>query len=151
MRASRVVGLAAVALLTAVAPLLAVQQPAGAVNNDDDQSGQLTFVDYSGNAATCTLVNDSHHDTNAHSASAYAVLYGTADCHYPNAYLILTVVGNDENGVSHTATGTGYSDNFTVTLDHAVSSIRTFADVHFQNCNPNTSASCALAVGAAPK
>jgi hypothetical protein len=150
MRTSRVVGLAAVALTAAVAPLLAGQQLAGAAVNEDQPSAQITFVDYGGSQATCTLVNDSRHDTSAHTASVYAVLYGTADCHNPNIYLILTVTSKDEKGVSHTASGTGYSDNFGAGLDHAVSSVRTTAEVHFQNCNPNIS-SCVLTVPAAPK
>src|SRR4051812_41828752 len=121
MRTSRFVGLAAVALLAAGSPLLAVQQPAGAVINEDQPSAQITFIDYGGNQATCTVVNDSRHDTSAHTASVYAVIYGTDDCHYPYTYLILTVTGKDEKGVSHTASGAGYSDNFTAALDHAVS------------------------------
>ena len=137
--------------MAVVAPLLASQQPAGAVVNEDEPSAQLTFVDYGGSAATCTLVNDSRHDTSAHSASAYGVIYGPSDCHYPNTYLTITVTGKDEKGVSHTASGVGYSDNFSVVLDHAVSSVRTTVDVRFQDCNPNTSASCELAVSAAPK
>ncbi len=150
MNTRRGIALAAVALMAAVAPLLASQQPAGAANNDDNQSRQISFVDYGGIGATCTVVNDSHHNTTAHTASAYAVLYGTSACHDPNIYLVLTVTGKDETGVSHTATGTGYSDNFTVTLDHAVSSVQTTAEVHFETCNSNVNL-CVLTVPAAPK
>ena len=147
MRASRVVGLAAAALMVPVAPLLAGLQPAGAVVNEDEPSAQITFFDYSGSQSTCTVVNDSRHDTTAHTASAYGVIYGPDDCHNPYAYLTITVTGKDENGASHTATGSGYSDNYTVALDHAVSSIHTTVDVRFQNCT----SSCEVAVPASPK
>src|SRR4051794_17653808 len=102
--------LAGARLLTAAAPFILMQEPAGAAVNDDNKSAQLTFAAYGGGAVTCTVYNSSNHDTTNKTATASGSSYGPSQCYDAGStYYTVTVSAKDENGVTHSTTASAYT------------------------------------------
>ena len=133
-----------------MAPFAVGQQPAGAAVNQDNRTGQLTFVDYNRQVVTCTVSNSSSHDTSAHTARTFGTSSGGAASCRTDVLFFVTITAKDEGGRTRTATADGYN-GIGQSVDHAYSGVRTSVYAYFNDCDFSASNSCSLEVTAAPK
>ncbi|MDQ6696198.1 MAG: hypothetical protein M3Z46_01905 [Actinomycetota bacterium] len=135
-------------LAVAGLPLLASQQPAGATTTTDTKSGSLMFVDFNGHFESCTLTNQSTHDTDDPNHPTAKVTGSTSNgCTGP---MSLTINFTDKDGAKQSVTTSSGNDSQSITavVSGATTSVTTTASVTFNGCDVQQ---CSLQVSAAPK
>jgi hypothetical protein len=155
---TRVVAMIGAGLMAAVAPVLALQAPAGAAQTNADAHAGLTFVDGSGLTVTCTDFLNANHNTDdpknpyvmyGLSAQQSGGDSGLADCDN-EVDAFVTITYKDTHGQAQSSSfqsGLGQQ----VFIGGAASAVQVKAAIHLYNCNSTLSASCDLTVAVAPK
>jgi hypothetical protein len=148
----RRVALAAAGLATAAAPLLLGQEVAGAAATEAHDEQALTFVTSTDETITCTVSVDAFHNTDNANQPTLAFVTGISEpeaC-FESLTTVLTASYKDSEGVTRTVNyEAGGTTGGTITGAYTATSVR--AAVHFNNCDPNESASCDVTVTASPK
>ncbi len=130
-------------------PLLCGAPPAGATTTADTKSGSLTFEDFRGFSDTCTLTNQSTHDTDD-PKHATATAAGSTDSGC-EGQMSVTINFTDKNGLKQSvmsSTGAYSSQFINAMVSGAATSVSTTVSITFSAC---VSQICSLQVTAAPK
>ena len=147
----RAAAMAGAGLALTALPVLVSQQPAGA--GTDTKTRALTFQGFSGGAITCSLTNDSSHDTgepDAPFAHVFASASGGSNC---SGIMTIVIAFKDKQGVGRRIE-TGSADvvqHLNAYVEGAYTSVQTHADITFASCDPDHSATCDLSVPTSPK
>jgi hypothetical protein len=145
-------------LIAAVAPVLALQAPAGAAQTNANTQAGLTFIDGSGLTVTCTDFLNANH--NKDDPKNPYVMYALSaeqsggddngeDC-FDQVDAFVTITYKDGHGQAQSSSvqsGLGQQ----VVIGGAVSAVKVSAAIHFYNCNATLSAACDLTFAVAPK
>lgn len=138
----------------AALPFLAGQQPAGAAVSHDNRSASLMFLDTAGHSVTCTLTDNSTHNTdqpNNPFALAEGSISGGSEC---SGFLTVVINFNDVQGTLRGALAEAQvQSGQTVPLfvSGAYTSINTSATIRFDSCDVQMNENCVLGVTTSPK
>jgi len=140
----------------AFAPLVAAAGRAEAARYEADSTHSITFVDISGQTATCTLTNFTTHNTDNADQPKVTVEIGLdgsgtgrGSC-FADVYLTTKVSYKDKSGVLRTATFSAFGPGST-TVEGTYSPITATVTAIYFNCNADVSATCNSAAQSAPK
>jgi hypothetical protein len=145
--------MAASGLMLAAAPVLAMQQPAGAAETHASGSSSITFAKFGGGAATCTVFNDAYHNNNDPNQPYTLVgsgLSGADEACFNSVNLTITVSYRDHEGVRRTSTSTGFGTSV-LRIGGTYSGITTSVTAIWFGCDSGASATCQATAVANPK
>ena len=145
--------LAAAALCVAVVPLAAGQLPASAAQTSVHSQAALTFVDINGATVTCTIFNDSTHNTD-NPNQPYATVgggeSGASNSCFDLVLMTLTIRYKDKNGTVRTSSFSSFATG-AARVEGAYSAITTSVKAEYFDCDSSRSATCQITASAAPK